>query len=84
MRAFVLVTCLAAAGCARWSYEKPGADPAQVARDRGECERDAEVRRVSRPLVWEGGHLVSFPFMGADPQVYRRCMEARGYIVIPN
>jgi hypothetical protein len=79
-----MVTCFALAGCVRWWYEKPGADPAQVSRDRAECEQEAEVRRVSRPLVWEGGHLVTFPFMGLDPQVYRRCMEAKGYTVTSN
>ncbi len=86
MRVLVLLLGLgAAAGCAGpWAYDKPGADPTQVASDKADCERDAEVRRVSRPLVWEGGHLVSFPFMGLDSQVYRRCLEAKGYTLTPN
>jgi hypothetical protein len=86
MRALVLLVCLeAATGCARqWAYDKPDADRAQRARDRAECEQDAEVRRVARPFVWEGGSLVSYPFMGVDPQVYKRCMEAKGYTVSPN
>jgi len=52
-------------GCARqWAYDRPGVTEAERARDAEECERSNEVPRVSRPFVFAGGRLVSYPFEG--------------------
>jgi hypothetical protein len=87
MTRVVLLTlaALAACGCAsQWAYHKADATGAERQADEEACRRDATVPRVSRPLVFSGGRLVSYPFMGVDPQIYARCLEAKGYIVTGN
>jgi hypothetical protein len=72
-------------GCARqWAYDRPGVTEAERRRDAEECERSNAVPRVSRPFVFTGGRLVSFPFEGVDRHGYDLCMQGRGYTVTGN
>jgi hypothetical protein len=75
---------LVALGCAGPTYHK--ADLAEASRrlDDEACRRDAAVPRVGRPFVWSGGRLLSYPFMNVDPEVYDRCMTAKGYAATEN
>lgn len=64
----------ALAGCASagdWTYEKPGASPAQADRDLAAC------RKVATP---SGGF--AYPALrGPDRDVFNDCMRRRGYTV---
>ena len=75
MRWVAALLCAAAwlTGCApqRWVYEKPGATPAKLDHDMTLCRREAnDPGRVSLPGTPR-----------ADPAVFNRCMERRGYTV---
>lgn len=74
----------AAAGCARqYAYDRPGVTAAERAADDADCRTRNTVPRVSRPLVFSGGRLESYPFEGVDPHGHNLCMEAKGYTITP-
>jgi hypothetical protein len=73
------------AGCApQVVYDRSGATEAERAADAEACRRSNSVPRVSRPFVFSGGRIVSYPFEGVDRRGYDLCMEGKGYTVTRN
>ena len=85
-RVAVLVVSLGLlAGCAGPStYDPAGRTEAQRQRDEDECRRRNRVPRVSRPLVFSGGRLVSYPFESVDGHGWELCVEGKGYTLSPD
>ncbi len=86
MRLLAVLACLALlAGCAsQWVYDRPGATEAERAADAEACRRSNSVPRVSRPFVFSGGRIASYPFEGVDRHGYDLCMEGKGYTITRN
>ncbi len=86
MRLLAVLACLALlAGCAsQWVYDRPGATEAEREADAEACRRSNSVPRVSRPFIFSGGRIVSYPFEGVDRHGYDLCMEAKGYTITRN
>ena len=65
---------LAFAACAgpTFNYEKRGATPAQLDRDRAQCKKEAF--RPSRFALWPSDRY--------DVPALNRCMERKGYAVV--
>jgi hypothetical protein len=77
-RLAVVVGLAVVAGCAGHAApERPGRAEAGRARDAEACRRANAVPRVSRPLVFSDGRLVSYPFESVDPRGYDLCMQGR-------
>jgi len=70
-----MATVVALAACAgpTFGYEKRGATPAQLDRDRAQCKKEAF--RPSRFAFWASDRY--------DVAVMNRCMERKGYTVLP-
>jgi hypothetical protein len=68
----LLILAVLVAGCARL-VPPPGYDDQQIARDREECEREAE--RMGVHVIRKEDEIWTMP----DWNVYQRCLEARGY-----
>jgi len=78
IRRVVVGVSLAAAllvACAEreWIYEKKGATPARIDRDKAACEQEAFDPRAF--ALFRSGRV--------DQEVFRRCMERKGYTVTP-
>jgi hypothetical protein len=67
------VLMLAACTGAAVNYEKRGATPAQLDRDRSQCKKEAF--RPSRFAIWASERY--------DAEALNRCMERKGYTVLP-
>ncbi|MBI2468843.1 MAG: hypothetical protein HYV62_13700 [Candidatus Rokubacteria bacterium] len=75
--ALVGIALLLAAGCAKGSWQRPGATEAELRRDSSECDEHAwvweNVPRFERQRTkWILERNFSYPH-------YRACMEPRGY-----
>ena len=85
MRLLAVLAGLVLAGCARQVvYDRPGATEAKRAADAEACRGSNSVPRVSRPFVFSGGRIVSYPFEGLDRHGYDLCMEGKGYTITRN
>jgi hypothetical protein len=69
----LLALVLAACAAPTFGYDKRGATPAQVDRDRSQCKKEAF--RPSRFALWRSGRY--------DTDALNRCMERKGYAVRP-
>lgn len=71
----LILAALTLAACAapRYTYERPRATPAALARDLEQCKREAF--RPSRFAIWQSGRY--------DVEVLNRCMHRKGYSVRP-
>jgi len=69
-----LLAAGALGGCGvHWFYDKPGVTPAELARDKGACLREAPP---ASGLLAEILHEEQ-----VDRERFNRCMERRGYTV---
>ncbi len=78
IRRVVVGVSLAAAllvACAEreWIYEKKGATPTRIDRDKAACEQEAFDPRAF--ALFRSGRV--------DQEVFRRCMERKGYTATP-
>ena len=84
-----VLASLIAAGCgAALMWDRPGSTEADFRRDDGECRRQADVeklvpalRRVPRGAATDSIELR--PRTEFDFDVYRDCLERRGYRQVP-
>ena len=71
---------LSATGCVTlWTYEKPGADAAQIRRDMDQCREAAKAPRVPRPLQLTGAAITSAPYDNVNRPEFDACMRRKGY-----
>ena len=66
-----LLAAGALGGCTvHWFYDKPGVTPAELARDKGACQREAPSTSIFSEVLQEEP---------VDRERFNRCMERRGY-----
>lgn len=66
-----LLAACALSGCAvHWIYDKPDVTPAELARDKGACSREAPSSALLAQIFQEEP---------VDRERFNRCMERRGY-----